>query len=334
MTKTPDTTGSWMLIEIFGHTQDPTVIAVGQTEKPFTPLDKIVKSRTHRAAIRAVLHTIVSDDQPHVIDFVQHTTRYIFVPLTDFAGYTSAVLVHYADEQADVPTPPACGAWYFNVSDATAHGSTELLDMYRVPEDQRRTGRALHGAFQRLVGQDHEALRKLIDKKPGVTHQAYETVETDNGYRWIAHYSCRFVAHGDQIVLHGVTRQVGPYRDGTPAPDPFGLTAQLTQHRPIPGFYQMILDPRTGAILRTYDGIPVRVPQDAKDLTDLLADREAVADALAALQRVASTGQQVDDFPVTNINGRETRVRLEPILVGDATAVLASFRTRSIISPR
>jgi hypothetical protein len=327
--------GSWILFEIFGGADDPTVIAVGQTAKHFAPVERVIRSRTHRAVVETVLESIRAEEHPSTIDFTQSGTRYIFSPLTDFYGYTSSVLVHYGDADQAPSTPLPCGAWHFNVTRGTAHGSAELLDMYRVPDEKRQSGRPLHEAFERLVGHDHEALQKLVEKTPGVIHQAFETVETDDGYRWIANYSCRFVEHDTgEIILHGVTRQCGPWEPGSSqAPDPLTLTTQVSRQAHVPGYYRIIVDPADGIILRTYDGLPSSAKPGTATLADLLQSAETTEHALQHLRAVARSGLPLDEVVTTSSSGDQVAARIDPVRVGDKVAALVSFWENRIIPP-
>lgn len=323
----------WILIEQFGHTTDPTVIAIGQTAKTFTPLERVIKSKSHLTVILTALESMQHEDSPSRKDFAQSGTRYILEPRTDLSGWTPAVLVHYGPADGEPPIdPPACGAWHFNVTQGTAHGSVELLDMYQTPEDQRQNGRPLHEAFLRLVGHDHEALQKLVEKKPGVTHQAFETVETDatdtlESGRWIAHYSCRFVKHDDtgEVILHGVTRQCGPWTPGTQAPDPQTLTTQVSTQVPIPGLFRLIIDPEGGNILRTYGETPPTVPPGASKLRDLLVSDSTTDHALDHIKAVAKSELPLAEVTTTGRTGDEARVRIDPIKVGEKTAALVTY---------
>lgn len=328
--------GSWILFEIFGGADNPTVIAVGQTAKHFAPVERVIRSRTHRAVVETVLESIRAEEHPSTIDFTQSGTRYIFSPLTDFYGYTSSVLVHYGDEDQAPSAPPPCGAWHFNVTRGTAHGSAELLNMYRVPDEKRQSGRPLHEAFERLVGHDHEALQKLVEKQPGVTHQAFETVETDDGYRWIANYSCRFVEHDTgEIILHGVTRQCGPWEPGSSqAPDPLTLTTQVSRQAHVPGYYRIIVDPADGIILRTYDGLPSAAKPGTATLGDLLQSPETTEHALQHLRAVASSGLPLDEVVTTSLLGEQVPARIDPVRVGDKVAALVSFWESRAIPPQ
>lgn len=306
----------WLLVEQFGGTDEPSIIAIGSVARTFTPLRRVIRSQTHRKVIETALETLKESARPAPLDFSQAGTRYIFTPLTDFFGYTPAVLVHYASEHSPVAPPPECGAWHFNVTASSAHGSNELLDMYRVPEEKRQTGRPLFEAFERLVGDDAEAVAKLIEQEPGVTHQAIEKVQTDDGALWIAHYSCRFVQRGDEILLHGVTRKVGDAdRDSTDA-----LTTAILQAHVLPQVYRAVVEPRTGNILRNLDGFPPR----AKPLGNVLdvVDPESRQRSEETL-RAASEG----DFVVIKLNditvgGNPAKAELYPMSLAGVSAIL------------
>lgn len=306
----------WLLIEQFGGTEAPSIVAIGAAARPFTPLRRVIRSQTHRRIIETALATINEGNPPAPLDFSQAGTRYIFRPLTDYLGWTPSVLVHYDSDQSPVPPPPECGAWHFNVTANTAHGSNELLDLYRVPEHKRNTGRPLFEAFERLVGDDAEAVAKLIEKRPGVTHQATEKVQTDDGDLWLAHYSCRFVQRGDEVLLHGTTRRVGPADEDTTDV----LTTAILQAHVLPKVYRAVVEPGTGNILRNLDGFP----PTAKELGNVLdvvdpESRERSAETL----RTAST----TDFVVLKLNditvgGNPAKAELYPMTVAGVKAIL------------
>lgn len=316
----------WLLIEQFGQMPEPTVIAKGQTPKRFLPLERVVRSRTHRMVILTALESMAANATPSRIDFEQAGTRYLLIPLTDFSGYTAAVLVHYGEVDSVPPSPPECAAWHFNATQGTASGSSELLDLYDVAAEQRQTERPLYEAFHRLVSQDHEAMAKLMAKRPGVTHQAFETVETDAGERWIAHYSCRFVQVDDgDVILHGVTRRMGGWEPGTPAPDPQTLTSQLSSVSPV-GFYRLIVDPETGVILQAPDGLPEQAPPGTATLQEILGSTETAEHALDHLRASVSGQIPITGVVTTAATGREIEVAISPIQVGTETsAALVQF---------
>lgn len=318
----PRRSPEWLLIELFGHESDPTIIGQGSTAKKFVPLDRVVKSTTHRAVISMALDSI-RDGSTSTKDFIQGETRYILLPLHDFAGHTLAVLVHYGNPDIPVKTPPDCGSWHFNATTGEASGSCELLDMYRASAESRRNARPMHEAFERLVGNDPVATRKLIDKQPGTTHQATETVRCDDGTLWVAHYSCRFVEESDgQILLHGVTRKVGAYEPGSNAPNPLDLAHQVARAGCQPGTYRFIIDPTTGNLIRSYD-LPT---ESIRNIRDAIDDPDEINTIVSLLHLCAQDQVPLHDLTAMTANGQTLDLDLSPIHVDGTTAVVGIFR--------
>lgn len=315
----------WLLIELFGHEPDPTIIGRGSTVKNFVSLESVIKSATHRAVVSTALDSI-KDGTPSPHDFIQGCTRYIFLPLLDFVGHTQAVLVHYGGSAIPVKAPPACGAWHFNATTGEASGSCELLNMYRAPEESRRNARPMHEAFERLVGNDPLATRKLIDKRPGTTHQATETVRCDDGSLWVANYSCRFgQAPGGQILLHGVTRKVGTYEPGSNAPNPFDLAHQVADAEHQADTYRTIIDPTTGNLLRSYDPYPSCM-NGIRNIREILADQDEIGTIMPLLHLCAQDQVPLRDLATVATNGRTIDLDLLPIDAAGTTAVFGVFR--------
>ena len=306
----------WLLIEQFGGTTEPSIIAIGAAARPFTPLRRIIRSQTHRRIIETALATMNESTHPTPLDFSQAGTRYILRPQTDYLGWTPSVLVHYASDQSTVPAPPECGAWHFNVTASTAHGSKELLDLYRVPEHRRNTGRPLFEAFERLIGDDAEAVAKLIEKRPGVTHQATEKVLTDEGKMWLAHYSCRFVQRGDEVLLHGTTRKVGEADSDTTD----ALTTAILQAHVLPKVYRAVVEPGTGNILRNLDGFP----PGAKQLANVLdvVDPESRDRSAETLRTASETDFVVLKLNDITVGGNPAKAELYPMTIADVKAIL------------
>lgn len=320
----PAKSPEWFLIEIFGQEQDPTVISRGSTTKPFLALDKAIRSTTHRKVVAEAIKSIKTGT-PSRRDFTLGMTRYIFIPLLDFTGHTQAVLVHYGDPDVPVSPEPACGAWYFNASTGEASGSHELLDLYHASQSQRRRTRPMHEVFERLVCNDPIATRKLIDKTPGVTHQATETVQCDDGSLWIASYSCRFVRCEDQIHLHGVTRKVGSYEPGSGAPSPYDLLFQVATAGSPPNIFRAVIDPSTGNLLHSYDPYPPCM-KDICNIDDALQGRDEI-DTMRRLIHLCAHDQVIlRDLDTTDTTGRNLEIDLSPIGVDGKTAVLATLR--------
>lgn len=312
----------WLLIEIFGHEPEPTIIGRGNTAKNFVPLDSVIKSARHRAVISTALDSIRNGNPtPH--EFTQGDTRYILLPLRDHAGHTQAVLVHYGDSDIPVKAPPLCGAWFFNPTTGEASGSSELSDIYRTPENQRPISRPMHEVFQRLVGNDPIATRKLIEKQPGVTHQDTETVRCDDGTLSVIHYSCRFVEDQDgQVLLHGLTREAGAYEPGSGAPNPFDLAHQVTAAACQPDVYRAVVDPTTGTLIRSYD----LYFDNIRNISEILADQDEIDMIMSLLIICARDRAPLHNLVTVATAGRTADVDLIPMNVDGSTAVAAIFR--------
>lgn len=314
----------WLLIELFGHEPEPTIIARGNTTKNFVPLDAVIKSTTHRAVVSTALESIKNGTSSPQ-DFVQGGTRYIFLPLRDHVGHTNGALVHYGDSSIPVKNSPLAGAWYFNATTGDASGSSELSDIYRTPKPLRPKARPIHEAFERLVGNDPVATRKLIDKKPGVTHQAAETMSADDGTLWVIHYSCRFVEDPNgEILLHGITRQAGVYQAGSDAPHPFDLAHQVAAAERQPNIFRTIIDPTTGNLLRSYDPYPHHL-DGIRNIFEALADRDEINMIMPLLQICAEDRAPLRDLVTVGPNGHAVDFDLLPINAAGTTAVFGVF---------
>lgn len=315
----------WLLIEFFGHEPEPTIIGRRNTAKGFVPLEAVIKSATHRAVVSTALESIKNGSTCQQ-DFIQGDTRYIFIPLSDWVGHTQGALVHYGASSIPVKNPPLCGAWYFNATTGDASGSPELSNIYRTPEEARQSARPIHEAFERLVGNDPVAIRKLIDKQPGVTHQASETVRCDDESLWIIHYSCRFVEEPDgQILLHGITRQVGTYEPGSDAPNPFDLAHQVAAAEHQQHTYRAIIDPTTGNLLHSYDAYPPHF-QGIRNIREAAADQDEVDMIMPLLHLCTRDRAPLRDLVTLGKTGQTVYFDLLPIDAAGRTAVFGVFR--------
>lgn len=314
----------WLLVETFGYTE-PTIIARASSTKPFLPLDRVIRSCTHRAIVKTALASMTADSSgPR--DFVQNDTRYIFIPLTDFGGHLQAILVHYGDPNVPVKAPPECGAWHFNTVTGEASGSCDLLNMYGTPSTDRRHARPMHEAFERLVGNDAEATKKLIQKIPGLTHQATETVRADDGGIWVASYSCRFVpCTNNEVHLHGVTRKVGSYGPDSLAPDPFSLAHQVAAAERVNNVYRTVIDPSTGTLLQSIDPYPDCI-EGIRNIYEHMNDQDDIDTISRLLYLCAHDRVSMCNLTAIGTGERPFDFDLHPIDVAGETAVFGLFR--------
>lgn len=320
--KRRESASDWLLLETFTAPNSASVIAQGLTTKSFVPLDKIIRSATHRAIAEAALASIRERAYPR--DFVQGGTRYIFRPLQDYSGTLTAILFHYGADSAPVPDPPECGAWSFDLQTGLATGSEEMHNLHQMPTDRRFQARPIHESLARIVGPDPEATAKLIQKTPGVTHQATETITSEDGSQWVAAYSAGFVENPDgSIVVHGVTRRIGDYQPTSNAPTPADLSAQIVRAASSPDLFRTIVDPTTGTFLRSYDPPPV---SGAQNVRHLVHDDDDAATLLRLIHTCARRNIPVTSLTFRGPDQQLIDVTLFPIELDDIRGVLASFR--------
>ena len=151
------------------------------------------------------------------------------------------------------------GAWHFNLTTDTIGGSNDLLDLYGVLPEHRQTERATAEAFERLIpnADASAALAMLVRSQPGDEHQAVWAIRRDDGAVRAGHLSCRAVeeVHGGQrqVVLRGITHDIGAADDTPAAPPPPVLEQRVLESMAEPGTYRALVNLRTMRILRWID---------------------------------------------------------------------------------
>ncbi|OZD01959.1 hypothetical protein CH294_26895 [Rhodococcus sp. 14-2483-1-1] len=253
---------SWILIETFGD-EEPSVIGVGSSPKSFVSPRHVLRSSASRnEALAAVTETLVTGAMVDRLSRDRYR-RVLAEPLQTFAGRTHGAWVWLGRRDETPPPRDATGAWQFNLTNSTASGSNDLLDLYRVPQNERETQRALAGAFTRLVTNrdESEAMAKIVQSAPGTTHQAVWTVRRDDGELRAAHFSCRMIAEdqaaGTEIILRGITHDIGPAGEITIAPPPTILEHRVLEASTKEGEYRALVNLRTLNLLRWYNSEPV-----------------------------------------------------------------------------
>ncbi|MCZ4516886.1 DUF5593 domain-containing protein [Rhodococcus ruber] len=252
---------SWILIETFGD-EEPSVIGVGSSPKSFVSPRHVLRSSASRnEALAAVAETLVTGAMVDRLSRDRYR-RVLAEPLQTFAGRTHGAWVWLGRRDETPPPRDAAGAWQFNLTKSTASGSNDLLDLYRVPQNERETQRALAGAFTRLVTNrdESEAMAKIVQSAPGTTHQAVWTVRRDDGDLRAAHFSCRMIAEdqaaGTEIILRGITHDIGPAGEITIAPPPTILEHRVLEASTKEGEYRALVNLRTLNLLRWYNSEP------------------------------------------------------------------------------
>ena len=164
-----------------------------------------------------------------------------------------------AADQVPPPHDPA-GAWYFNLTTDVIGGSDDLLDLYGVAPELRRHERHTAEAFTRLIPNTDvaAALAKIVRSQPGEEHQAVWTVLRDDGDRRAAHFSARAITEKNdqgetEVVLRGITHDIGPTEDIPAATPPMVLEQRLLESMAEPGQYRAIVNLKTFRIIRWLD---------------------------------------------------------------------------------
>ncbi len=252
---------NWILIETFGEAE-PSVIGLGSSPKSFVPLQKLFRSASSRDDARAATAEVLSGGSPLDGRSRDGHRRVLAEPLRTFAGNIHGVWLWLGRHDETPPPRDAAGAWQFNLTSSTASGSDDLLDLYRVPEAERETQRALAGAFTRLVTNrdESEAMAKIVHSAPGTIHQAVWTVRRDDGKLRAAHFSCRMIREnttaGDQVILRGITHDIGPAGEISTAPPPTILEHRVLEASTKDGEFRALVNFRTLNLLRWYNSEP------------------------------------------------------------------------------
>ncbi|GGB21730.1 hypothetical protein GCM10011492_09520 [Flexivirga endophytica] len=289
------------------------------------PLDRFfARSRTSLGMARTALEHVAEANEP--CDMVDTAgRRCIAHPLSAYDGQVNGAwlwLGHKDEPEPATPHDPA-GAWYFNLTNFEVGGSDELLDLYRQPNDQRRTKRAMGEAFTRLTaGPDaSEALAKIVQSRPGSEHQAVWTVVCDDGDRRAAHFSCRAVLHstedGPQIIMHGITHDIGPADDVPQAPHLAVLERRVLDAAAQPGTHRAIVDVRTGHIIQWIDAPPSSIDWAVPGIDIFHPDDAAVVHHLNRLGENAVTASL--RLRCTDVTWISVIVTSQPMLLNNST---------------
>lgn len=247
----------WLLVETFGSVP-PTVIGMGGSPRSMTPLTKALNQGGSLREVESAIANVKETKLP--LDVVSKNRRVVAVPLISYRGDVHGIHV-WSGQLGETPPPrDTAGAWYFNLTTDVIGGSDELLDLYGVPADKRQHARVTAEAFTRLLANvDFAAgLAKLVRSEPGEEHQAIWTVIRDDGARRAAHFSFRAVAETNtlgkqEVVLRGITHDLGPAETSPAAPPPIVLEQRLLESMAEPGQHRAIVNLKTFRILRWLD---------------------------------------------------------------------------------
>lgn len=292
----------WLLIETFGGEGrlEPTVIGIGSTPKRMVSLTSVLGRGRYLDDTRALVARVVSSGEPVRMTSADGSRQLVGDPLIAFTGRVHGVYAWMGRPDTEPPPRDLAGAWHFNLTTGKIGGSEDLLDLYGVAPEDRRKERVIAEAFGRLITNADEAaaLAVIVQSRPGAEHQATWSVLRDDGQIRAANFAARTVQELNQgreeVVLRGVTHDIGP-ADSTPsAPPRMVLAQQVLAAQQEPGKHRAIVNLRTLTLLRWIDdpmpGIawendadhpPAIHPDDiptAKRMSDQLATAGRVSD--------------------------------------------------------
>ncbi|WP_067542310.1 GAF domain-containing protein [Nocardia crassostreae] len=246
----------WLLIETFGG-GEPTVIGLGSAPRKFVPLTQMFRHRETLATIRGALAETAGALAPSEFVSEDGRRRTVTVPRLITPDRMHAVLVWSGPVDEEIPPRDPVGAWYFNLATSKSTRSDELLDLYGVAPEQRAREHAIAGVFTRVItnSDESDALAKVVRSAPGTEHQAVWTVRRDDGALRAAHFSCRMLeernaAGESEVLLRGVTHDIGDATDISAAPPPVILEHRVLDAAAADGEYRAIVDLRTLRLLR------------------------------------------------------------------------------------
>ncbi|HWE89309.1 MAG TPA: GAF domain-containing protein [Pseudonocardiaceae bacterium] len=329
---------TWLLIETFGgHRREPTVMGVGSVPKRMVPLRTVLGRGRYLTDVRDLVAEVATSRQLVRTTSTDRQRQLIGHPLKAFTGRVHGVFVWLGRPDAQPPARDPAGAWHFNLSTNVIGGSDDLLDLYGVAPEDRRTQRTTAEAFGRLVTNADEAaaLAMLVRSEPGAEHQATWTVRRDDGALRAANFACRTVAErsGDrvEVVLRGITHDIGAAENVPAAPPatPMLLAAQVLAAEQVAGQWRAIVNLRTLALLRWIDDpMPgIAWQHDAAHRPGI--HRRDLAAAIRMSNTLASTGRVTAVLRCRSTDGGWTPVSVSAnlmLLDQHTTAALVTLR--------
>ncbi len=252
----------WLLIETFGGDGrvEPTVIGVGSTPKRMVSLTSVLGRGRYLEDVRALVARVAASGSS-VRTTTRDGARQLWGdPLVSFSGNVHGVYAWLGLPEEPPPPRDLAGAWYFNLTTGKIGGSDDLLDLYAVAPEQRRSERVIAEAFGRLITNADEsaALAVIVNARPGAEHQATWSVRRDEGQIRAANFAARAVVERtldgeEHVVLRGITHDLGPAESTPSAPPRMVLAQQVLAAEQEPGKHRAIVNLRTLTLLRWVD---------------------------------------------------------------------------------
>lgn len=331
----------WLLIEGFGGDghDEPTVIGVGSTPKHMVALSTVLGRGRYLDDMRALVARVLTSGEP--VRTTSHDGRRQLIgdPLIAFSGRTHGVYAWMGGLDETPPPRDPAGAWHFNLTTGKIGGSDDLLDLYGVPPEERRTERLVAEAFTRLVTNADEAagLAVIVRAQPGVDHQATWTIRRDDGQLRAANFACRSVAELNaegqtETILRGITHDIGEAEKTPSAPQPMVLAERVLAAEREPGTYRAIVNLRTLTLLRWLDEpMPgVAWQNDAPHPPAIHPDDIPIAKQMS--DQLATEAKASDHLRLRAVTGEWMEVAVEAnllLLDQHTTAALVTVSTRS-----
>ena len=149
----------WLLIETFGGEgpREPTVIGVGNVRSAWCHSQRCSGEARYLDDVRALVARVVASGSTVHTRSSDGRRQAIGRPLMAYSGRTHGVYAWIGEPDETPPPRDPAGAWHFNLTTGKIGGSDDLLDLYGVAPQDRRTERAMAEAFQRLITNADEA---------------------------------------------------------------------------------------------------------------------------------------------------------------------------------
>lgn len=207
----------WLLVECFdGPGQPMSIVNKGDSPKKFLPVAELLSPAALRLLTRAVEETFTTMQPISTVDLKRRLEVHPHI----VGGHVIGVQYWSGPADQEPDTRPSAASWLINLTNMTALGSEEWAEEAEIPVEERGQWRALANMFTKVDTGPllSLALKRIVEAKPGSTHQDQWVVNRSDGEKRLSHFSCRVHAaeNGDRII-RGIS-QILPYVH-TPEPE-------------------------------------------------------------------------------------------------------------------